>query len=322
MTELYLRTGERFDPDATISIAGAKQKRFLSAPTAKANGAAEVLAVRSCSRCGGGGGSGRWAHTGWTCHMCGGSGKTGIVPVKLYTAERLARLEEQAEKRNAKASAERERKAAEEAARRAAEAEQNLAASLEQYPDEMAFIQQVDLAELPFGEDFIKELREKTAAGHLLTEAQAKSVQRIQSVIDWEAFTQSLIDNGEDIAAGRQELVGYILKLEWRPAFGGGYQTKMLFIDERGFKLWGNVPKGVCEHLKRDSDGDLVLESGKRMQIAFTATLEAKESRFGFFKRPSAATLLALPPDRQQDADNQPGADDRHERQEDPGCSM
>ena len=49
---------------------------------------------RPCSRCGGQGGADKWKWTGWTCHRCGGS-RIDPTPeiVKLYTAEKKARLE-------------------------------------------------------------------------------------------------------------------------------------------------------------------------------------------------------------------------------------
>lgn len=74
---------------------------------------------RVCSRCGGEGGSVAWAHTGYTCYDCGGSGKhkNGPLRVPLYTAEKLAKLNAAAEKRQAKKAA------AAEVARQKAEAE-------------------------------------------------------------------------------------------------------------------------------------------------------------------------------------------------------
>lgn len=55
-----------------------------------------------CSRCGGAGGADKWKFTGWTCFDCGGSGKGRIVTERLYTAEKLAKLNAAEEKRNAK----------------------------------------------------------------------------------------------------------------------------------------------------------------------------------------------------------------------------
>lgn len=69
-------------------------------------GTKAITVNRKCVRCGGAGGSDRWAFTGWTCYRCAGN---GIDPnpetVKLYTAEQNAKLDAAALKRNAKKEA-------------------------------------------------------------------------------------------------------------------------------------------------------------------------------------------------------------------------
>jgi hypothetical protein len=89
----------------------------------------------TCERCGGLGGSDKWAYTGWTCYECGGSGKVDGT-WKEYTPEYAAKLEakrkakfEKWEKEHAEeiAKAEAERKAKEEAEAKAkAEEEQRI----------------------------------------------------------------------------------------------------------------------------------------------------------------------------------------------------
>ena len=58
-----------------------------------------------CSRCGGAGGSDAWKFTGWTCFECGGSGNGTVHTVKVYTAEKLAKLQASEVRRNAKREA-------------------------------------------------------------------------------------------------------------------------------------------------------------------------------------------------------------------------
>lgn len=70
----------------------------------------------ACMRCGGAGGADKWAHTGWKCFDCAGSGKGPILRERLYTAEERARLDFAAAKREAKREA---KAAAEREARRA-----------------------------------------------------------------------------------------------------------------------------------------------------------------------------------------------------------
>jgi len=54
-----------------------------------------------CNRCGG---AEKWRHTGWTCFKCGGSRLGPVRTANLYTAERLQKLNEAAQKRQAKAA--------------------------------------------------------------------------------------------------------------------------------------------------------------------------------------------------------------------------
>jgi len=63
---------------------------------------AEWTHQEPCSRCGGAGGHEMWRFTGWTCFDCGGSGKGNIRTEKVYTAEKLAKLNESQSKRDAK----------------------------------------------------------------------------------------------------------------------------------------------------------------------------------------------------------------------------
>lgn len=83
-----------------------------------AKGSAHVKFIGKCGRCGGAGGADKWAHTGWTCFDCGGSGDARKVTTeKLYTAEKLAKLDATQTKVRAK------KQAALEAKRAAARAE-------------------------------------------------------------------------------------------------------------------------------------------------------------------------------------------------------
>jgi hypothetical protein len=76
-----------------------------------------------CSRCGGAGGAEQWRHTGYKCFQCGGDGKGPVKAAKLYTAEKLAKLNasqaKRDEKRRLAAQAKADAIAAERDARRA-----------------------------------------------------------------------------------------------------------------------------------------------------------------------------------------------------------
>ena len=52
-----------------------------------------ITELATCFRCGGAGGHEQWRHTGWTCYDCGGSGNKGHVNRKVYTAEKIVKLD-------------------------------------------------------------------------------------------------------------------------------------------------------------------------------------------------------------------------------------
>ena len=64
-----------------------------------------ITELDTCFRCGGVGGHEQWRHTGWTCYDCGGSGNKGYVDRKVYTAEKIAKLDASKEKAAAKRAA-------------------------------------------------------------------------------------------------------------------------------------------------------------------------------------------------------------------------
>lgn len=89
MTALFFRDGTPFTGKP---FKGEKGGPFTVLPT-------------KCNRCGGAGGSDKWAHTGWTCFDCGGNGRGPNRTYKLYDADKLAKLNAAADKRAAKKAA-------------------------------------------------------------------------------------------------------------------------------------------------------------------------------------------------------------------------
>jgi hypothetical protein len=64
-----------------------------------------ITELATCHRCGGAGGADQWKRTGWTCYNCGGTGNKGWIDRKVYTAEKIAKLDEAKEKAAAKREA-------------------------------------------------------------------------------------------------------------------------------------------------------------------------------------------------------------------------
>ena len=122
---------------------------------------------RPCSRCGGAGGSDKWAHTGWTCFDCGGNGRGKVVTVRLFTAEEITKFNAAQDKRNATKAAKLAAKAAEaktEADARAADFEAVhgvLMAKAEAFAERS---------------EFVKDVTAKARARNELTEKQAAAL--------------------------------------------------------------------------------------------------------------------------------------------------
>lgn len=137
-----------------------------------AEGAKSFVQTRKCGRCGGAGGSDRWAHTGWTCFDCNGEKYRGTETVKVYTAEKLAKLNEAANKRHAKKIAEADVKMAEAMAQIAARKQ----AFLEANATLIARAQLYTVTAEGQEPGFIARVMEKATRECSITEAQAAAV--------------------------------------------------------------------------------------------------------------------------------------------------
>jgi hypothetical protein len=83
-----------------------------------------------------------------------------------------------------------------------------------------------------------------------------------------------------DLTADRQTFTGAVLAIKSTDS-AWGIQTKILLLDDRGFKLWGTYPTTGTSY-----------DVGAR--ISFRATLQRSkdDSCFGFFSRPTAGKLI------------------------------
>ena len=127
-----------------------------------------------CTRCGGAGRSDKWAHTGFTCYDCKGARTRGIETVKLYTAEKLAKLTAAKAKADAKRTAIAQDKADARAAEAAAKAEGFQAAN-------------ADLLRLAAGHmdnEFIADVVTRAIQRSEITDAQAAAVMAAIERID------------------------------------------------------------------------------------------------------------------------------------------
>lgn len=98
------------------------------------------------------------------------------------------------------------------------------------------------------------------------------------------------------VAEGKQTISGEVLTVKCQDSMYGS-TWKMLVKDDRNFKVWGTVPTAIMN--QQDAEGgegynaaisDLV---GRR--VSFNATVEASadDKTFGFYSRPTKASLAA-----------------------------
>jgi hypothetical protein len=85
----------------------------------------------------------------------------------------------------------------------------------------------------------------------------------------------------QPVVEGKITVEGKVLTIKWQDSDYGG-SLKMLVADDRGFKVWGTVPRSI------DS-----VERGDH--VRFNATVEASrdDETFGFYKRPTKAEVLS-----------------------------
>lgn len=176
----------------------------------------------------------------------------------------LARRAKDEERRAKKAREEAEKVAAEKRAARETFVQENgdLVAALEAYDGHSRFV-------LEARTDVVRD-------GETLTEAQVAALWK--AIRDEEERLAAEID----VPEGRQIVEGDVLKIsEYEDTFSpyGGTVLKML-VQADGFRLFGSVPSSLSG-----------VERGSR--VRFTATLQPKETGFGFYKRPTKAEILS-----------------------------
>jgi hypothetical protein len=82
------------------------------------------------------------------------------------------------------------------------------------------------------------------------------------------------------VVEGRGVCTGEVVSVQWRENDFGG-SLKMLFKDDRGFKLWGTVPSSISN-----------AERGDRITFTATVSTSNDDPSFGFFSRPSKADFI------------------------------
>lgn len=145
-------------------------------------------------------------------------------------------------------------------------------------------------------DSFLGAMAEAVAEWGHLSEKQEAAVRKIMADSKEREASRAAARDAEHAAAapcpsGRTQITGTIISTDLREnAFGT--QWKMLVRDDSGFKVWGSIPEKLFELC---ADGDLWPHGRdlKGKQITFHAAVEVseKDSKFGFFKRPTKTAL-------------------------------
>jgi hypothetical protein len=98
-------------------------------------------------------------------------------------------------------------------------------------------------------------------------------------------FLNTVPEKTAPVVVGKGVTVeGKVLTVKERPGFRGGYTLKMLVKDERGFKVWGTVPRALVA---------AKAERGSVVRFVANTKVSDDDETFGFFSRPRKAELLA-----------------------------
>lgn len=288
----FLRSGAQVNLAETL-VNGRPMYRSKITPTGKDS--AKVTVGVECYRCGGAGKSLRWVRTGSTCYDCGGDGERGNKSIKVYSEEKLSKLNATKQKKQEKAAAKRAELARIAEEKRLEDAKATLAQNKIEFPEAVKY-----LLSYKGDNEFLCALRDKLNTGHTFTERMANAVLKVKASINerksWDDLIQGIEANKTIPEFARQTVSGYILNLKWKEhAFGS--TLKMLVLDERGFKVWCSLPKSV-NALVPVEDGIKNYDKLKKSYIRFSVRLdpddEGNDPYFVFGTQPNKVEELTL----------------------------
>jgi len=101
-----------------------------------------------------------------------------------------------------------------------------------------------------------------------------------QALEDERAARDSAHENGQDAPTGRVVITGQCLHFKMQESMYGNVE-KMLVQDDRGFRVWGTVPRSLDD-----------AERGSRVRFIAQITVSDDNPKFGFFKRPTKGEVL------------------------------
>lgn len=136
-----------------------------------------------------------------------------------------------------------------------------------------------------------------------LTERQTAAVEKfIARQAEWERKREEEKANEPEptpVVEGNGEITGRIVSMKWQDSAYGG-SMKMLVADDRGFRVWGTVPKAIMadvEHMYRENNeaktyNDVLRHTAVRVNFKAAVKKSDRDDCFGFFSRPTSASVL------------------------------
>jgi len=148
---------------------------------------------------------------------------------------------------------------------------------------------------------FLDSLNHKLNRYGNLTENQVAAIVKIKARNDERlaAYAARSAELAEvaPLAEGRREIIGTIVSTKMVEGFGGDDVMKMLVEEADGNRVFGTVPRILMEIAEGPwsaEDGYYAPVELKGKTVTFKAQVErsSKDEHFGFFKRPTGATLV------------------------------
>lgn len=139
---------------------------------------------------------------------------------------------------------------------------------------------------------FFKSLRTQLMERCTLSEKQVDCIpEAVERQKKWAAERierDERMPEATEVVEGRITIEGEVLTAKLQDGYYGS-EYKWLVIDDRGFKVWGTIPSCIF-------DGNVTMADlrGRRVSFAAAVTKSDKDACFGFYKRPTQATLLEV----------------------------
>lgn len=227
------------------------------------------------------------AHRGnWQCHHCGASIRYYAILLHLPTHSTIVVGETCLERFNLSSPAFQAMRQASAAARADRRIRGLVHQFLEIHPD-LSWLDAKPLPNIYAGNPFLADVARKLRQYGNLSTKQVEAIRKAMARIAKPEEKEEEIT--APVLTGKQIITGTVLSTKYvESQFGGS--LKMLVRDDRGFKVWGSVPRSLTQ-----GDDGFYSQLANDTRVKFTATVEVSNDDpcFGFFKRPTKAEAIS-----------------------------